>query len=332
MSRPIFDRKNILVTGGAGFIGSHLCDELVKKHKVICLDNFTTGREENINHLLQNPNFEFIRHDLTQPIELESEPSLKSFQVEFQGIQEIYHLAAPGSPKAYTENPIETLTTCADATKNSLELAVKYQAAYVFASSASFYGEPMEPTPFPENFWGYLDPIGLRSAEAEGKRFAESLVFHYYKMKKVNAKIARVFNVYGPRLRPDDGRMIPELVTHALKGEPLTVFGNPNDLTTLCYISDLVEGLVRLMKSTEVGPINLGNPDGVQYDSLVKNIIELTGSKSAASYVPPAGVTVRQGIPNIRFAKERLGWFPVVTLPEGLRRTVDYFKGVTTTN
>lgn len=332
MSRPIFDRKNILVTGGAGFVGSHLCDELVKKHKVICLDNFTTGREFNINHLLQNPNFEFVRHDLVEPIALEAEPSLKSFQVEFQGIQEIYHLAAPGSPKSYVERPIETLITCADATKNSLELAVKYQASYVLVSSASIYGEPMEPTPFPENFWGYLDPIGERSAEGEGKRFAESLVAHYHKIKKLNAKIARVFNVYGPRLQPDDGRMIPELVTRALKGEVLTVYGGPDDLTPLCYISDLIEGLVRLMKSTEFGPVNLGNPDGIRYDELVKNIITLTGSGSAVNYSSPAGRTIRQGIPNIRFAKERLGWFPVVTLPEGLRRTVDYFKGVTTTH
>lgn len=332
MSRPIFDRKNILVTGGAGFLGSHLCDELVKQHRVICLDNFSTGREENINHLLQNPNFEFVRHDLTSPIDLEAEPSLKSFQVQFQGIQEIYHLAAPGSPKAYTEAPIEALMANAAATRNSLDLAVKYEAHFLFVSSASIYGEPMEPTPYPENYWGYVDPIAFRSAESEGKRFAESLVVHYRRMKKLNAKIARAFNTYGPRLRLDDGRMIPELIVQALQGDPVTIFGAADETTTLCYVSDMIEAFIRLMKSSELGPVNFGSAETVRLSDVGAAILNLAESKSVIQYRQHKPETVRQGIPNIRLAKERLGWFPVVALPEGLRRTIDHFKGAKSLN
>jgi UDP-glucuronate decarboxylase len=327
MHRPIFDRKNILVTGGAGFIGSHLCDELVRQNKVICLDNFSTGREENINHLLQNPNFEFVRHDLTQPIDLEAEPSLKAFQVQFQGIQEIYHLASPTSPKAFLEHPIETLMTNADATRNSLDLAVKYESSYLFVSSDAVYGEPMEDTPYPENYWGYVDPIGRRSPYAEGKRFAESLVVHYRERHALKAKIARVFNCYGPRLWLDDGRMIPDLIVQALKNEPLNIFGAKDGQTTFCYVSDLIEGLVRLMKSTELGPINLGSPDVLKIEDVAKTILQLTESSSSIQYSESNDRAVHQGSPNIRLAKERLGWFPVVALAEGLRRTVDYFKG-----
>ncbi len=327
MRRPIFDRKNILVTGGAGFLGSHLCDELVREHKVICLDDFSTGREENINHLLQNSNFEFVRHDLSQPIDLESEPSLKAFQVQFQGIQEIYHLASPASPKAYLERPIEALITNADATRHSLDLAVKYEASYLLVSSDAVYGQPMEETPYPENYWGYVDPIGSRSPLAEGKRFAESLVVAYREKRAIKAKIARVFNTYGPRLRLDDGRMIPELIVRALKNEPTTIFGARDGKTTLCYVSDVVEGLLRLMKSSELGPVNLGSPDVLRYEDIVQLIAQLTGSASSVEYQESGEGVYTQGTPNIRVAKERLGWFPVVALAEGLRRTVDYFKG-----
>ncbi|USN53992.1 MAG: GDP-mannose 4,6-dehydratase [Candidatus Nomurabacteria bacterium] len=327
MSRPIFERKNILVTGGAGFIGSHLCDELVKQHKVICLDNFSTGREENINHLLQNPNFEFVKHDLSDPIDLDHEPGLKPFQVEFQGVQEIYHFASPTSPKDYLQMPVETLVANAQATRNALEMAKKYQASFLLASSDAIYGEPMERTPYPEEYWGYVNPVGSRSAFSEGKRFAESLTVHYREKYALKAKIARLFNTYGPRLRVDDGRMVPEMINAALRNETITVYGKADDTTTLCYISDIVEGLLRLMKSSELGPVNLGSPDQHRLEDVVKYIQELTGSTSGSRFTEHTKSTVIQGVPNIALAKERLGWFPVVALSEGLRRTIDYFKG-----
>ena len=327
MARPIFERKNILITGGAGFIGSHLCDELVKQHKVICLDDFSTGREENINPLLRNPNFEFVRHDLTQPIDLEAEPSLKPFQVAFQGLQKISHLAGPTSPKAYLAHPIETLRTSAEGTAHALELAVKYEAKFLFTSSAAVYGEPMEPTPYSESYWGYVDPIGPRSAFSEGKRYAESLVVHYRQKHKLPAKIARLFNIYGPRLRLDDGRMIPEWITSALAGQPITVYGELNDTATFCYISDIIEGLIRFMKANDLGPINLGSAETLTMTEAAQTIIQLTGTSSSVNPQPRPPHLARQGTPNIRLAKEKLGWFPVVSLEEGLKRTIDYFRG-----
>ncbi|MFH0853266.1 MAG: NAD-dependent epimerase/dehydratase family protein [bacterium] len=329
MSRPIFDRKNILITGGAGFIGSHLCDELVKEHKVICLDNFLTGQEENINHLLQNPNFEFIKHDFTEPIDFENELGLKPFQVEFQGIQEIYHLASPASPKDYLDMPIETLMSNARATLHSLELAKKYQARLVFTSSATIYGSPLEKTPYPENYWGYVDPIGPHSALSEGKRFAESLMFHYRKKHKINAKIARIFKVYGPRLRINDGRMIPEMIIKALNNEQITVYGETDETISACYVSDIVEGLIRLMKSNELGPINLGTSEERPLKEMAEIIKKLSNSNSKIKLVSgEKGDFINHGTPNIRLAKEHLGWFPVVSLEDGLSRTIDYFKGV----
>jgi len=329
MSRPIFDRKNILITGGAGFIGSHLCDELVKDHKVICLDNFSTGREENINHLLINPNFEFIKHDFTEPVDLENEPSLKPFQVEFQGIQEIYHLASPASPKDYLKMPIETLMSNARATLNSLEMAKKYQAHLVFASSATIYGSPLEKTPYPENYWGYVDPIGPHSALSEGKRFAESLVFHFRNKYKIDAKIARLFKVYGTRMRIDDGRMIPDMIVNALNNEQITLYSDQGETIAACYVSDIVEGLIRLMKSKELGPINLGTAEEYKLTELAELIKKITESDSKIKVVPAdQGDFINHGTPNIRLAKEHLGWFPVVSLEDGLNRTIDYFKGV----
>jgi nucleoside-diphosphate-sugar epimerase len=330
MSRPIFDRKNILITGGAGFIGSHLCDELVKEHKVICLDNFSTGQEDNINHLLRNPNFEFVKHDFSEPIDLEHEPGLKPFQVEFQGIQEIYHLASPASPKDYLKMPIETLMSNARATLHSLELAKKYQAHLVFTSSATIYGSPLEQTPYPENYWGYVDPIGPHSALSEGKRFAESLVFHYRRINNIDAKIARLFKVYGTRMRIDDGRMIPEMIVSALNNQPIIVYGDQNETIAACYVSDIIEGLIRLMKSKELGPINLGTTEEHKLTDLAEIVKKVTESTSGIKFLPhDQGDFINHGTPNIRLAKEHLGWFPVVSLEEGLSRTVDYFKGAT---
>ncbi|MBI4093013.1 MAG: GDP-mannose 4,6-dehydratase [Candidatus Kerfeldbacteria bacterium] len=325
--KPIFERKNILVTGGAGFVGSHLCDELIKHHKVICFDNFITGAEENINHLLKHPDFEFVRHDMSEPIELETLPELRPFKVAFQGIQEIYNLACPTSPKDYRTYPTETLLANAFGTKYALDLAVKYGAKILHVSTSAIYGEPLESTPFPENYWGYIDPIGPRSAYNEGKRFSESLVINYRKKYHIDAKIVRMFNTFGPRMRLTDGRMIPDFVNNSLANDPLVIYGAEDDRSTYCYITDMIEGLLRMMKSNESGPTNLGNPQTHRITDVAQLVIKLTNSRSAIRYEPHLPYTVRQGIPNIQLAKEKLGWFPVVPLEDGLLRTIDYLRG-----
>jgi len=326
-NKPIFDRKNILVTGGAGFIGSHLCDELIKKHKVICIDNFITGSEENINHLLKHPDFEFIRHDMSEFLDLESLPELKPFKVAFQGIQEVYNLACPTSPKDYNAAPIETLYANSFGTRYALDIAVKYGAKFLHVSTSAVYGEPLEATPFPENYWGYVDPIGPRSAYNEGKRFAESLVTHYRAKHRIDAKIIRMFNTFGPRMRLTDGRMIPDFVKNALSNQPLTIYGTAGDRSTYCYITDMIEGMQRMMNSNEAGPMNLGNPETHTMGEVAEYIIKLTNSRSTVSYKPHLPYTAKQGIPNIRLAKEKLGWFPVVPLDDGLQKTVEYMRG-----
>lgn len=326
-TKPIFERKNVLVTGGAGFIGSHLCDELIKTSKVICIDNFSTGSEENINHLLKHPDFEFIKHDLAQPIDLEALPELKPFQIAFQGLQEIYHGACPTSPRDYNRFPIETLLASADGTKHVLEMARKYDAKVVFTSSSAIYGEPLENASYPESYWGYIDPIGPRSCYNEGKRFAESLAANYHRVYQVDAKIARIFNTYGPRMKLTDGRMIPDFVANAMQGKPVTIYGEPEDTSTYCYVSDLVEGLLRLMRSNEAGPVNLGNPEVYRIVEVAKKVIELVGAGAEVAFEARLPYTARQGVPDISLAKEKLGWFPVVPLEEGLKRTIDFMKG-----
>lgn len=325
-----FEKKNIIVTGGAGFLGSHLCDILVKRARVICLDDFSTGLEQNIHHLLKHPDFEFLKHDLTEPIDLLQFEELKPFEVQTQGIQEIYHLASPTSPKFYHANPIETLLANSDATRNALELARKYQADFLFFSSSAVYGEPQDDTPFPEQYWGYVDPVGPRSAYVEGKRFAESLVTNYRKVYSLNAKIMRVFNTYGPQMRLDDGRMIPDIVRNAMQGKPVTVYGTAADTSTFCFVSDTLEAAVRLMASHEYGPINVGNPEVVRIGDIARKIIDLLKSPSTVRFSPHLPYTAAQGIPNIHRAKEKLGWFPVVSLDEGLKRTVDSLRGKNT--
>lgn len=326
--KPIFERKNVLVTGGAGFIGSHLCDELVKTAKVICIDNFLTGSEENINHLLKHPDFEFIHHDLSQPIDLEDQPELKPFQIAFQGLQEIYHLACPTSPKDYQRYPIETLLANADGTKHVLEMSRQYGATLVHVSSSAIYGDPQSGAVFPESYWGYLDPIGPRSCYNEGKRFAESLVVNYRQVYKLDLKIARLFNTYGPRMKLTDGRMIPDFVANAMRNQPVVVSGEPEDTATFCYISDMIEGLTRLMKSTEAGPINLGSPEVYRIRDVAQKTIELVGSSSSIQFEPRLPSSAKQGVPDISLAKEKLGWFPVVPVEEGLKRTIDFMKGL----
>lgn len=323
-----FDKKNIVVTGGAGFLGSHLCDQLVARHKVICIDNFSTSTEENIHHLLSNPNFEFVRHDMSEPIDLTALKELKAFQVPFQGIQELYHLASPSSPKDYTKLTIETLFVNALGTKNALDLAKQFSAKFLLVSSGSIYGEPVEKTPFPENYYGYVNPIGIRSPYQEGKRFAESLVVAYRERFHLEAKIVRLFNTYGPRMRLDDGRMIPEFVATAIKNQPIVIHGSREDVSTYCFVSDALEGLTRMMASKELGPINIGDPQERKLGDIAEQILKLTGSPLDIRMDPPLPYDAKQATPSVRQARELLGWFPVVPLEEGLKRTIDYMRGL----
>lgn len=322
-----FTKKNIVVTGGAGFLGSHLCELLVQHHKVICIDNFSTGQEDNIHQLLPNPNFEFVRHDITEPLALDELKELKAFQVPFQGVQEIYHLATPSSPKDYTKLTVETLLANSVGTRNVLDMAKKFGSKFLLLSTGGIYGEPVEKTPFPENYWGYVDPIGVKSPYQEGKRFAESLTVAYRKKFDFDAKIIRLFNTYGPRMRLTDGRMIPEFIGAALQGRPVTIHGNRDDISSFCYVSDALEGITRMMQSRELGPINIGNPDQFALGDVAEKVIKISGTRQDVRFEPPLEYTVKQGIPSIRQARELLGWFPVVPLDEGLKRTIDYMRG-----
>lgn len=327
-----FDKKNIVVTGGAGFLGSHLCDILVQRHKVICIDNFSTGAEENIHHLLSNPNFEFVKHDISEPIDLTTLRELKAFQVPFQGVQEIYHLASPSSPKDYTRLTTETLLANGYGTKNALDLAKQFGAKFLLVSSGSIYGEPVEKTPFPENYFGYVNPIGVRSPYQEGKRFAEALTVAYRDRYKMDAKIIRLFNTYGPRMRLNDGRMIPEFIASAVKNQPITIHGSRDDRSTYCYVSDALEGLTRMMASKEFGPLNVGHPEEHSVGQIAEQVIALTGSRPDIRIDLPLEYSAKQAVPSVRQARELLGWFPVVPLEEGLKRTIDYMRGLRNVN
>lgn len=325
--KPIFEKKNVLVTGGAGFIGSHLCDQLIKDNKVICIDSFITGNIENINHLLQSPDFKFIKQNISEQFDLEQFEELRIFKLPFQGIQEIYNLACPTSPRDYNKYPVETLLANSHGTKNVLDLAVKYGSKFLHLSTSAIYGEPLEDKAFPEDYWGFVDPIGPRSCYNEGKRFAESLVVGYRNKYNIEAKIVRVFNTFGPRMKLTDGRMIPDFINQALKNEKITVYGEKDGKATFCYVSDIVDGLIRMMKSKELGPINLGDEKEKFIVDMASKIIALAGSSSDITFEKPFPYLAKQGIPDITMAKEKLGWFPVVDLEEGLQRTIEYMKG-----
>ncbi|MFA6322223.1 MAG: GDP-mannose 4,6-dehydratase [Candidatus Buchananbacteria bacterium] len=326
-TKAIFEKKNILVTGGAGFIGSHLCDELVKTSKVICIDNFISGEEENIDHLLQNPNFVFIRHDINELINLEELPELEKFRIEFQGVQEIYHLACPTSPKDFEETRVDTVLTNSVGTRNILELAVKYKSKFLLTSSSVIYGSrnPNDPF-FKEDYFGFVDPIGPRACYDEGKRFSETLTSTYRDMHNLDAKIVRLFRTYGPRMKLHSGQMIPDFVYSALEDNDLVIYGDESFSSSFCHVKDIVNGLIKMMKSGETGPINLGGDLDYKIVDIAKKIIKATESKSKIVFEKPLLFMTPLGLPDITLAKEKLGWFPIILLEEGVDSSIDYFR------
>ncbi len=303
----------ILVTGGAGFIGSHLCDRLIADgQEVLCLDNFFTGRRENILHLLDNSHFELIRHDVTLPILLE--------------VDQIYNLACPASPVHYQYNPVKTVKTNVLGAINMLGLAKRVHARILQASTSEVYGDPLV-HPQTEDYWGHVNPIGLRSCYDEGKRIAETLMTDYHRQNQVDIRIARMFNVYGPRMLENDGRVVSNFIVQALRGEPLTLYGEGEQTRSFCYVDDLIEGIVRLMNTDGLhDPINLGNPSELTVKQLAQEVIEICGSRSGLTHLPLPADDPRQRKPDITKAQTLLGWNPTIPLREGLERTVAYFR------
>jgi UDP-glucuronate decarboxylase len=306
--------KRILVTGGAGFIGSHLCEYLLNQgNEVICLDNYFTGKKQKIIHLTDNPWFELVRHDVTMPFYIETD--------------EIYNLACPASPVHYQYNAIKTIKTSVMGAINMLGLAKRTKAKILQASTSEVYGDP-DIHPQPESYWGNVNPIGIRSCYDEGKRCAESLFVNYHQQNKVRIKIVRIFNTYGPKMEPDDGRVVSNFIVQALQNKDITIFGDGTQTRSFQYVSDLVEGMARMMAADDsvTGPVNIGNPEEFTMLQLAHEILDITGSKSKIVYLPlPADDPVKRK-PDISLAREKLdGWEPVVPLREGLRKTIEYF-------
>ena len=323
----IFDKKNILVAGGAGFIGSHLCDELVKENKVICIDNFVSGEEQNIDHLLKNPNFVFIKHDMTEPINLDELPELEKFRVKFQGLQEIYDLACPTSPKFFENRVIETVLANSFGVKNALELAVKHKAKYMLFSSSVVYGpRRVDLKRIDEQYYGYVNPIAPRACYDEGKRFAETLVSTYKTAHNLDAKIVRIFRVYGSRMKFNQGHMIPDFVFNALENKDLIIYGDEDFTTSLCHVSDIISAVIKIMQTGEAGPFNVGSELENKLVDVANLIIKLTNSNSKITFQEPLLFMTPLGIPDISLVKEKIGWFPVIRLEDGLKEVIDFVK------
>lgn len=322
----IFEKKNVLVTGGAGFIGSHLCERLLKEANVICIDDFSNSHPDNVNHLLQYPDFEFINHDINQPIDLNSFDELDKFKVKFQGIQEIYHLACPTSPKDFEKLKMKSLLANSSVMINTLDLAVKYHAKYVFASSSVVYGDPTENNDtFSEDFKGIVDHLTPRSCYDEGKRFAETCVETYRQFYGLDAKIIRIFTTYGPRMMLREGLLIPDFTLDALSGKDLVIYGDESYSTSLCYISDVISGMVRLMSTDpDVKLVNIGGDQIYRLVDVANMIIKLTNSSSRVIFEPALLFATKKGKPDLTYVKEKLGWMPLVRLEDGLQKTIDY--------
>jgi len=314
-NRKKYRQKTILVTGGAGFIGSHLCESLLNQgHKVLCLDNFFTGSKNNIKHLLKNNNFKLIKHDIIKPIFLKSD--------------QIYNLACPASPVHYQKDPVETIKTSTIGIMSMLDLARKTGARILQASTSEIYGDP-EIHPQKESYWGNVNPIGVRSCYDEGKRAAETLCFDYHRKYGIEIRVVRIFNTYGPQMHPNDGRVISNFIVQALQNRPLTIYGDGSQTRSFCYVSDLVEGLIKMMNNGKfTGPINLGNPSEITVRQVAEKIIKLVGSSSKIAIKPLPADDPRKRKPDINLARKILKWEPKIKLMDGLGKTIDYFRNV----
>ena len=313
-------KKRALITGGAGFLGSHLCERLLKDGcEVICVDNFYTGTKRNVVHLSNNPYFEMIRHDITFPLYVE--------------VDEIYNLACPASPIHYQNDPVQTTKVNVHGSINMLGLAKRIKAKILQASTSEVYGDPSI-HPQPEAYWGNVNCIGIRSCYDEGKRCAETLFFDYHRQHKLNIKVARIFNTYGPRMHPNDGRVVSNFIMQALRGESITIYGDGTQTRSFCYVDDLLDGLIRLMNTPDniTGPVNIGNPTEFTIMELAENVLELTGSKSVIQFFPLPEDDPRQRKPDIALARNILDWEPVTKLKDGLKKTIEYFENVVSSN
>ncbi len=312
----LYDKKRVLVTGGAGFLGSHLCERLLAEGcDVMCLDNFFTGTKRNIRHLLDDPDFELIRHDLVHPVFVEAD--------------EIYNLACPASPVHYQHNPVKTIKTNILGALHMLGLAKRVGAKVLQASTSEVYGDP-EVHPQDESYRGHVNPIGLRACYDEGKRCAETLFFDYHRQNGVNIRVVRIFNTYGPRMHPDDGRVVSNFIVAALTNRDITVYGDGTQTRSFCYVDDMIDGFVKMMNADDdvTGPVNLGNPNEIRVLDLAEKVLEITGSKSRIVFAPLPADDPRKRRPDITAAKEKLGWEPKVGLDDGLKRTIAYFEGL----
>jgi len=309
-------RKKILVTGGAGFLGSHLCERLVNTgHEVICVDNYFTGSKHNVSNLLNLPNFELIRHDVTFPLYVE--------------VDEIYNLACPASPVHYQYDPVQTTKTSVHGAINMLGLAKRVGAKILQASTSEVYGDP-EVHPQPESYWGKVNPIGVRSCYDEGKRCAETLFFDYHRQHKLEIKVMRIFNTYGPKMHPQDGRVVSNFIVQALKGEDITIYGDGKQTRSFCFVDDLIDGMIKLMDTPPdfTGPVNIGNPTEFTMIELAGLVLKLTGSNSKLVFMPLPQDDPKQRMPDITLAKAALNWSPSVSIDHGLMKTIDYFKNI----
>ena len=314
MAHYKYDKLRILVTGGAGFLGSHLCERLLNDgNNVICLDNYFTGQKKNVLHLMDNKFFEILRHDIVNPILLE--------------VDQIYNLACPASPVHYQFNPVKTTKTSVMGAINMLGLAKRVKARILQASTSEVYGDPRV-HPQREDYWGYVNTTGIRACYDEGKRCAETLFFDYFRQNNVDIKVVRIFNTYGPRMHPDDGRVVSNFIVQALRGDTITVYGDGTQTRSFCYVDDMVDGMIKMMNSPKgfTGPVNLGNPVEYQVKDLAEMVIRLTGSNSPIDYKPLPADDPKKRQPDIGLAKEKLEWKPHVKVEEGLKKTIDYFR------
>lgn len=304
----------VIISGGAGFIGSYLCDYFINQnHEVICIDNFITGQERNIEHLKKNSRFKLIRVDISEPLDIKEK------------IDTVLHFASPASPKDYLQYPIQTLKTGAYGTHNLLELALNNKAVFLLASTSEVYGDPLI-HPQPESYWGNVNPVGPRAVYDESKRFAEALTITYHRELKLIVRIARIFNTYGPRMRLDDGRIVPNLICQALRNEPLTIYGDGKQTRSFCYISDMINGIIKLLNSNIAKPVNLGNPDELTILKFAHLVLEITGAKSSIIYLPLPQDDPKRRKPDITLAQKHLDWSPEIKLLHGLKQTIAWFK------